>query len=175
MNFKKLLLFLMVPIFLIKGALAHCPLCTAGAAVAAGGAIWLGVSPVIVSLFIGAFAVSMGWWFARLIKKRYIPFQRTLIIILSFALTVIPILPIISLPAPFFVSLMGGYGSLLNRTYMIDLSLVGSFVGGLIVLISPGVSNKITKLRNEKHIPYQRMLTTFLLLLIAGGITQLLL
>ena len=50
---------------------AHCPLCTAGAAIAAGGAIYLGVSVIVVGLFIGAFAVSTGWWVAKIIKKQY--------------------------------------------------------------------------------------------------------
>lgn len=152
---------------------AHCPLCTAGAAVAAGGAVWLGVSKVVVSLFIGAFAVSMGFWFSNVLKKQYIPFQRLIIILASFLLTVIPILPIISSLSPLYISLTGDYGSLLNRTYLLNLSLFGSIFGGLIVCSTPSISNKITKLRKGKIIPFQGVILTFILLLIIGAIIQL--
>ena len=63
-------------ILLSKNAMAHCPLCTIGAGALGAGAIWLGVSSVVVALFIGAFAMSMGMWFARIIKKQYVPFQK---------------------------------------------------------------------------------------------------
>jgi len=176
MKFKYLFLSLLtMPIFLASRVSAHCPLCTVGAAAAAGGALWLGVSNVVVSIFIGAFAVSMGWWFSRIIKKQYIPLQRTIIILLSFGLTIIPILPIIGSQDPYFISMMGEYGTLLNRTYIIDMGLVGSFVGGLIMIVSPGISQKITKLRKGKHISYQRMIVTFSLLAIVGILTQFLL
>ena len=171
MRSRDFFLILLTPIFLAGRVAAHCPLCTLGAAAAAGGALWLGVNTVVVSLFIGAFAVSMGWWISRLIKKKYIPFQKTILILASFALTIIPILPIISSQTPFMISWMGGYGSLLNRTYMIDMALVGSFVGGLIVLVSGGVSSKVTKLRG-KHVSFQRIIVTFVLLVVAGLIAQ---
>ncbi len=38
---------------------------------AAAGAIWLGVSKVVVALFIGGFAMSMGMWFSKIIKKNF--------------------------------------------------------------------------------------------------------
>lgn len=176
MRSKYLLLsFLTLPVLLASRVSAHCPLCTAGAAAAAGGAIWFGVNNVVVSILIGAFAVSMGWWFSRMIKKQYIPLQRTVIILLSFGLTIIPILPIIGSQDPYFISMMGEYGTLLNRTYIIDMGLVGSFIGGLIMIVSPGISQKITKLRKGKHISYQRMIVTFSLLAIAGVLAQFLL
>lgn len=172
MDYKKLFSLILLPILSIKGVLAHCPLCTAGAAVAVGGAAWLGVNKVVLSLFVGAFAVSMGWWIGKMIKKNYIPFQRTTLIILSFILTVIPLLPILNLHRPFPVGLFGNYGSIFNRTYMINLSLVGSFFGGFIVMISPKLSKRITELRKGKHINYQTIIVTFLLLIIIGVIVQ---
>ncbi len=175
MRLKILILFISVLFSSVLSSYivrAHCPLCTAGAAVAAGGAVWLGVSKVVVSLFIGAFAVSMGFWFSNVLKKRYIPFQRPIIILASFLLTVVPILPIISSLSPLYISLVGNYGSLLNRTYLLDLSLFGSIFGGLIVCSTPSISSKITKLRNGRIIPFQGVILTFALLLTAGAITQ---
>ena len=104
--FSLILFFSIFTIFLSKTAMAHCPLCTVGAGAAAAGAVWFGVSKVIVALFIGAFAMSMGLWFSRIIKKKYIPFQRTSIILVSFITTVLPLLAILNEIYPFYLSLM---------------------------------------------------------------------
>ncbi len=174
MNIKKaLLLFPTFFILLIERVSAHCPLCTAGAAVAAGGAAWLGVSKIIIGLFIGAFAVSTGWWFSRLIKKQYIPGQRMLIILLAFVTTIVPLLPLLGEIHPLYISIMGSYGSLLNKTYLLDLFLVGSIVGGAIVSSTPWLSSKITKLRG-KTFPFQGIILTFAILIIMSIFMQLL-
>lgn len=151
---------------------AHCPLCTAGAGAAAAGASWLGVSNIVIGLFIGAFAVSIGMWFGRIIPKQYLPFQKTLIVALSFLLTVLPILYLISMVHPFQVSLFGEYGSLFNRIYMVDLSLMGSILGGALVFISPSISKQISKLNKGKTIPFQGIIITLASLLVAGAIIQ---
>lgn len=164
---KKLLPFLF-SIFLVKGVSAHCPLCTAGAAVAVGGAVYLGVSPIVIGLFVGAFSVSMGWWLSKYLKKRYIPFQRTIIVILSFLLTVIPIMPLVKGFYPLQISFFGDYGSLFNRMYLVNLFLFGSIIGGLIVCITPWLSSKIS-IKMGKTIPFQGVILTFLILFIIGG------
>ncbi|GBE20224.1 hypothetical protein BMS3Abin17_00961 [archaeon BMS3Abin17] len=173
---KKLLsvMLLIFPVFLARIVSAHCPLCTVGAGAAAAGAVWLGVSKVVVALFIGAFAMSMGMWFARIIEKRkkFIPFQGPLIIISIFLLTILPLMPIIKAYGPLSVQLIGDYGSLLNRTYMLDYSLVSSLFGGIITFVSPKINKKIREKRNGKGIPFQGILLTFLLLGIAAAIIQ---
>ncbi|MBI2207930.1 hypothetical protein HYU50_00375 [Candidatus Woesearchaeota archaeon] len=173
MRLKK---FLGLPLFLalMQSAYAHCPLCTIGAAAAAGGAAWLGVSKIVIGVFIGAFAVSIGWWISNLIKKQYIPFQKPLIILFSFLTTVFPLLGLEVMRSnyPLLVSFFGDYGSLLNRTYILNLFLVGSILGGLIVSITPWFSIKITKLRDGKMLPYQGILLTFLLLVISSAIIE---
>ena len=156
----------------IKNALAHRPLCTAGAAIAAGGALWLGISKSVVSLFLGAFAVSMGWWISRLIKKKYIPLQRPILILLSFLLTIIPLLPIFTQVYPVYISWIGEYGSLLNRTYILNPPLYTSILGGIIVSITPLISKKISSLRKGKMVPFQGIFLTFGLLILLGVIIQ---
>src|SRR3990167_8283639 len=155
----KLKKFLGLPLFLAlaQSAYAHCPLCTVGAAAAAGGAAWLGVSKIVICIFIGAFAVSIGWWVSNLIKKQYVPFQKPLIILFSFATTVFPLLGLEVMRSnyPALISFFGDYGSLLNRTYILNLFLIGSILGGLIVSITPWLSRKITIMRNGKMLPYQ--------------------
>ena len=157
-------------LLLIENANAHCPLCTIGAAAAAGGAAYFGVSQIVIGLFMGAFAVSIGWWISRLIKKMYIPFQKTLIVLFSFATTILPLLVIMNDIYPLYIPWTGNYGSLLNRTYLINMFLVGSIIGGVIVCTTPLISNQITKLRYGKMIPFQGVILTLSLLLIIGGL-----
>ena len=170
---KKSLLFPFVSLFLIPRAFAHCPLCTAGAAIAAGGAMWLGVNATVIGLFVGAFAVSLGWWISRIIKKQYVPYQKWIIIIISFVTTVLPLLPIMTPLYPLYISIAGDYGSLLNRTYAVNLFLAGSVVGAGIVSLTPWLSAKLTKIRKGKQLPFQGIALTFVLLIIIGIIIQL--
>ena len=165
------LIYITTFLLTIPAVSAHCPLCTIGAAAAAGGAAYLGVGNIVIGLFLGAFAMSMGLWFARLIKKKYIPFQNSLVVLISFITTLIPIRPMLSDFRPLYISWLGQYGT----TFAIDIFLIGSILGGIIVTIAPKISSKITKLRNGKFIPYQGMLLTFGILSILGVIIQLLL
>src|SRR3990167_11146873 len=169
---KKLLLSLaLLPILLAKTVSAHCPLCTIGAGAAAAGAVWLGVSKIVVALFIGAFAMSMGMWFSRVIGKRwsYIPFQNIFVSIAIFALTVWPLIPIFKAIGPLYLPFIGEYG----KTYAFDYSLISALFGGLIVFVSPSISKKITKIRKGTMIPFQGVILTFLLLIITGSVIQL--
>ncbi len=172
MRSKLIFLIPIITIFLIDTISAHCPLCTVGAGAAAAGAVWLGVSKVVVALFMGAFAMSMGMWFARVLdkKKRFIPFQYSLIVIIVFVLTVWPLMPIFKAIGPLYLSFVGEYGI----TYAINYSLISSLFGGGIVLVSPTTSKKITKLRKGKIIAFQGMILTFVLLLIVATLIQLL-
>ena len=155
---------------------AHCPLCTMGAAAAAGGALWLGISPSIVAIFIGAFAISMGLWIGMMIKKEYVRHQAHWIALVSFLTTVLPVYPLLKTgtPAdyyPFMISLAGDYGSLLNRTYLIAVPLAMAALGGIIVYIAPFLSGQITKARG-KTLPFQGVALTLLLLIITAATIQ---
>lgn len=150
---------------------AHCPLCTAGAGAAAAGAAYLGVAKPVLGLFIGALGVSMGWWFAKKIPKKYISYQKEVVVILSFVLTVIPLLPVIGQQEALFLGVYGSYGSLLHNTYMYDMSLLTSIIGGFVVTLSPRISGKITEIRG-KHIDYQGILVNFVILIVLGLVIQ---
>mgnify|MGYP001575149904 CR=1 FL=1 len=174
MGMKKLFAFFPF-LLLMQNAYAHCPLCTAGAAVAAGGAAWLGISKAAIGIFIGAFAVSTGWWASNLLKRKYIPFQKQLLILFSFVATIIPLMPLMESIYPVYISWAGDYGSLLNRTYILNLFLAGSILGGFIVCITPWLSKKITELQNGKMLPYQGIILTFALLIILSAAIELIL
>jgi len=163
-----ILILFLVPLLLVESVNAHCPLCTVGAGAAAAGAVWLGVSKVVIGLLIGAFAMSMGMWFAKIPKKRYLPLQKTLIISLIFFTTVLPLLPIFSAVGPLYLSFIGEYG----KTYAVNYSLASSFLGGTITFVSPSLNKKIKEKRNDKGIMFQGILLTFSLLAVAALIIQ---
>lgn len=151
---------------------AHCPLCTVGIAAAAGGAAYFGVDKAVIALFVGAFAVSTGWWVGKKIKKQVIPHQLLGIIIFSFVLTVVPLLPLLTTVYPFPVFLAGNYGSWLNRTYVINLGLITSILGGVVVSVTPWLSKKISAMRKGRTLPFQGILLTIGLLIILSILTQ---
>lgn len=163
----------LTPLIASSTVYAHCPLCTAGAAAAAGGAAWLGVSHSVIGVFIGAFAISTGWWVSRMIKKQIVPFQHWILLLVSFAMTIIPIQALFAdSPYPILISWWGDYGTLFNRTYLLNLFLIGSLVGGFIVVIAPWLSEQMTALRNGKTFPYQGLTITFALLFLISVVLQ---
>jgi len=169
MVFKKFS-FVFLLVLLVEEVSAHCPLCTIGAGAAAGAAVWLGVSKIVVALFIGAFAMSMGLWFSRIVKKKYLPFQKTLIVLLVFLTTLVPLIPIFSAIGPLYLPFIGEYG----RTFALDYSIVSSLLGAGLVFISPKVSRKVTLVRDGRMVPFQGVIITFSLLVLSGLIIQVL-
>ena len=163
-----ILIIFLVPLLLVESVNAHCPLCTVGAGAAAAGAVWLGVSKVVIGLLIGAFAMSMGMWFAKIPKKQYVSLQKTLIISIIFFTTILPLLPIFSAVGPLYLSFIGEYG----KTYAVNYSLASSFLGGTITFVSPSLNKKIKEKRNDKGIMFQGILLTFSLLAVAALIIQ---
>ncbi|HIH47588.1 TPA: hypothetical protein HA297_04780 [Candidatus Woesearchaeota archaeon] len=156
----------------------HCPLCTIGAAVAVGGATWLGVNHVVIGLFLGAFAASIGFWIDKIIKQRYHKSflgQTTLLVVSSYLLTVLPLLPLLKGMSmmPWYISWFGSYGSLFNRTYLLNLPLLGSIFGALLVAVAPLLSKGVTKMHGGKQLPFQGIVLTLSLLIITGVIFQL--
>jgi len=164
-------------LFLTENVSAHCPLCTIGAGAVAFGAVELGFSKVVVALFVGGFAMSMGLWMSRLVnkwtKRKFFKFQDSLVILGVFLLTLLPLLPIFSELRGIGIYLFGDYGGIFYRTYIVNLSLFSGFFGGFLVFFSPKVSQKITSLRKGKRIKFQGTIVTILLLIFFGGIIQL--
>lgn len=154
-------------------ASAHCPLCTAGAGALAVLAASLGVSSVIVGILIGAFALALGIWIARAVKKQYIPYQMPILAAVIFLSTVIPIMPLVRDYGPLYVSLGGAYGTLFHNTYTINLYLLGVVIGAVIMFVSPYVSRAITRARGEQ-MPYQGISLTLFLLIFVSVIVQVL-
>lgn len=160
-----------VSLALPTAALAHCPLCTAGAGIVALSAYWLGVNGLTIGVLLGAFAMALGLWIARLVKKKYIRQQDTAIGIFSWLTTLLPLKMLLSDYTSIYINWGGSYGSLFNRTYPINLFLVGGVIGGIIIYVAPSASRMATE-RRGKTIPYQGMIITFTLLILVSLITQ---
>ncbi len=152
-------------------ALAHCPLCTAGAGLVAIGAYWLGVNGLTIGVLIGAFALALGLWIARLIKKKYLPRQDSIIGLFSWLTTLLPLQMLLSDYTSIYINWAGSYGSLLNRTYPVNLFLIGGVIGGALIYLAPPLSRAITE-RRGKTTPYQGIIITFALLILTSLLTQ---
>jgi len=154
-----------------RPALAHCPLCTAGAGVIALGAYWMGVNGLTIGVLMGAFAMAMGLWVGKIIKKKIIPQQDLAMGIFSWITTLLPLKMLMSDYTSFYINWGGEYGSLFNRTYPINLFILGGTIGGVLIITAPYLSKEISRQRGQT-IPYQGVTITFGLLLIAAVITQ---
>lgn len=148
---------------------AHCPLCTAGAGVVALGAARLGAGPMSIGIFLGAFAVALGLWVARYLKKQYLPRQRVLLAILSFATTIFPLQAVLADSASVYLPFWGEYG----KTFVINLFVVGAVAGGILTLLPPYLSKKLTLARSGEMYPFQGMVITLLLLVSAAAVIEL--
>ena len=69
-------------------ASAHCPLCTAGAGAGLALSRWLGIDDSISGIWIAAFLGATALWGAYALKKKYIPYQETVIYLAVFGLTI---------------------------------------------------------------------------------------
>jgi len=82
-------------------------------------------------------------------------------------------IPLITDITPLPIYWFGGYGTLFNRTYLLNNFLMGSLLGGFVVCITPSMSSKITLLRKGKIVPFQGVILTLGLLVVLGTLIQL--
>jgi hypothetical protein len=72
-----------------RAALAHCPLCVAGAAAGVTLTRWVGVDDAITGVWLAALLGAMAFWSESLIKKRELrPILRPFIYLAIFGLTI---------------------------------------------------------------------------------------
>ncbi len=162
----------MVGLLAPVAALAHCPLCTAGAGLLAVGAYWIGVKAVTLGALLGAMATAMGLWFGRLVKKQYIPQQRIAITVVSWLLTLLPLRGLFGDYASWYVNWSGDYGTLFNRTYFINLFLLGAVLGTAATVVGPSASRYLTALRQGRHFQFQGMTVTLALVVLLAVAAQ---
>lgn len=153
---------------------AHCPLCTLGAGAAAVGAGWLGVEKIAIGVLLGGFSVAMGLWMSGLIKKQFVPYQKWIVATIVALSTALPLIPMLTYYSSIYIRLSGSYGSLLNRTYAINLFVVGLIIGAIIMLLMPLTSQQVTRLRGGKTWPYQGVSLSIALMIVVATLLQIL-
>ena len=166
------LLFLF-SLFNISIAHAHCPLCTGAVGAAAVGAKYLGMDVTIIGVFIGAFAISTGLWFAKWVGKKLANFgiyHAYTIVIASFALTVLPLMSLEPEPLYLPVFITGAAGTILNKAYWTNKILFGSIFGGLAAIIAYWLHIKIKESRGKVLFPFQGIVFTILSLAATSAI-----
>ncbi|MDP3900863.1 MAG: hypothetical protein Q8Q38_00775 [bacterium] len=156
-------------------ALAHCPLCVAGAGFLAVFAASIGVSTAVVGIFIGAFSLALGLWISQMVKKKYVKYQDAILTLAIFASTAVPVMPFIREYRALYVSLGGEYGTLFHNTYVINLYLLGVFAGALLLFVAPLLSQLLARAREGRSLPYQGLIVTFGLLIVSSLVFQILL
>lgn len=152
---------------------AHCPLCTAGAGAAAGIATYLGIDFAVIGVLIGGFSWALGSWTADWFEKKFTDlenYQSKLVALAIFSSIVLPGYFWMPSATPVTLWMIGEYGT----TVSINNFLMGSMVGGGIVLASPSISSKISEYR-EETLPFQGMILTISGLVLTALLFQLLL
>ena len=182
---KKIIFLLMITLFLIPLFLAplvsaHCPLCTAGAAVGVGFARAYGVDDSIVGLFLGALVISTALWFNKWLKKRVnFPFQEFLIVIISFLLITVPFYykgliidfeMVKSMPESHGIIGLGVFGL---AEFGVDKLLFGMILGSLVIWGVFRFSDHITKKRGKRLFDYQGLIFMLVALVILSGVLYL--
>ncbi|BCX15744.1 MAG: hypothetical protein KatS3mg097_636 [Candidatus Parcubacteria bacterium] len=113
--------------------------------------------------------IALGSAFADRLRRnepRWHAFLLVSLILLSFLSIILPLKLYFYEIGSFSIFWFGDYGSLFNRTYVYDQFLLGSIIGGLMIIISTFISKKIIQLRQNKIFPYQGLIITFILLII---------
>ena len=149
-------------------AYAHCPLCTAAVGAAAVSAKYYGMDMSIIGLMIGAFGISTGLWIGLKVKKQFFMLQLPVIVILSFLLTVIPLLALNEDYVYFPLLLFGSAGTLLNKVYWVNKLLLGSVIGGAVTLTAYYLHLYIKRTRGKVLFPFQGVAFTIASLGIAS-------
>ena len=143
-------------------------MCTVAVGAAVISAKYYGLDSSIIGLLIGAFGVSTGLWIGLKIKRNYLKFQFSLIVVASFLLTVLPLLYLSNDSIYFPLLLFGQAGSLFYKVYWVDKMFFGSIIGALITLAAYWTHTHIKKINGKVLFPFQGVVITFVFLVMSG-------
>jgi hypothetical protein len=137
-------LFLLTSFYILpREALAHCPLCTAGAGAGLFLSRWLGIDDSITGVWMAAFLAASSLWLANSLKKKYIPGQNTLIYLAVFASTIWSF---------YTFKLVSEHAGLIMG---IPKLIFGMLAGGILFYLVDILNLVIKKIRGKSLFPYQ--------------------
>ncbi len=143
---KKLKLSLPLSIFglvFAKPVFAHCPLCVVGAGAGLSLSRIIGIDDSITGIWMAAFLGAMSFWISNSIKKRYIPFQKAIIYISIFAITIISF---------YRFGLINEHSGLIGNLPKLTF---GILIGGILFYIVDKINTIIKKSKGKVPFPYQ--------------------
>lgn len=154
-----LVVFLSFIVSLVPSVLAHCPLCTAATGAAVVATREAGLNDAIVGVFVGGLIISTGLWFNNILKKRVkpLPLQGVMMVLISFILTIITLKT---------AGLLNG----LEKLFGLNSLVVGSIAGTLLSIVAFSLSNQIKKKSGKTLFPFQTIVLTLVMLVIAAFI-----
>ena len=164
-------------IITLNSVMAHCPLCTTGAAVGVGFARAYGVDDSIVGVLLGGLIASSALWFNNWLKKKGKKFllSETIFIIASFLLIAVPFytaglitdIPMVkSMPTHHG---MTGLGVLGLAQFGVDKLLFGMILGTLGIWGTFALSDRIKKINGKVLFPFQGMVFMIIALAILSA------
>jgi len=131
-----------------KAALAHCPLCVAGAGVGLTLSRLLGIDDSITGIWLGAFLGAMSCWATRALGRRNKIFFHPVVDLIIY------ILVIVSTIWSFYkFNLVVKHGDIFGY----DKLTFGMVIGGALFYIQDFVNDAIIKKRQKSFFPYQRI------------------
>lgn len=141
-------------LFLAKTAYAHCPLCVAGAGAGLSLSRVLGIDDSITGVWMAAFLGAMSFWISNSIKKKYFPFQETIIYIVIFATTIFSF---------YRFGLINEHNGLIGNLPKLTF---GILTGGVLFYILDRANALIKKKKGKVLFPYQPIVFSLLGMLI---------
>ena len=143
--------------FIPSKVMAHCPLCTAAVGTGLLVTRSFGVDDSLVGIWVGAFIISTALWLNKVLVKRFgekVPFQKGLIIVASFLLTVVPF---------YFSNIINFQGTI----FMIDRLLFGTIAGSALTLLGFRLNKIVRNVNNKPVIPFQSIVLTVAILVLS--------
>ena len=129
-------------------ALAHCPLCVAGAGVGLSLSRLLGIDDSITGVWLAAFLGAISFWSESLIKRRELrPKLRPFIYIAVFAATI-------------WSFYKFNLVIRMSQLFGLDKLTFGMIVGGVAFYLIDAIDDYVIKRKGKVFFPYQRIIVT---------------
>ena len=139
-----------------------CPVCTVTVVAGLGISRLLGIDDVVISIWIGAFILSMSNATHKWISKRWPKFHNIYYLLLTnfviYALVIIPLY------------LNGSIGISTNCLWGIDKIILGVIIGTATFLLGIFADKKVRKMHTKQLFPYQKVVFPIVSLIIVSVI-----
>jgi len=130
-------------------ALAHCPLCVAGAGVGLTLSRFLGIDDSITGIWMGTFLGASSLWLQNILKVKLPIFSSSAVGLLMYVGAIY--LTIVSF---YKFNLISTHGDIFG----FDKLAFGIILGSIIFFLSDSINGLIMKVRQKSFFPYQRLL-----------------